>query len=138
MLQNHNDRSREYREEARFAIKESFWTLRRIVPLFLGVLSVLVLVGWGLRSTNIVDKDIDREVVQYSQQYTESKQAKLQNLYTQYTNLQIRVAEAEANGQNSIVAAVHAQQKAILAQMKRETTNIPSSEVPEEVERLIK
>lgn len=128
----------EYRQDVNEAVGDASWTLRRILPLLLGVLLVMVLIGWVLQSTGIISMNIDREVTQHSRQYTESKQAMLQTLYTEYANLQTKAAEAEASGQANVAEAVKAQQMAILSQMRREATNIPQSELPVEVGRLIR
>ncbi len=128
----------EYRDDMNRVAKDSAWTLWRFLPLGLLIVVLLTFLGWGLKSAGIIGKDIDREVVQHSRQYTESKQAKLQNLYTEYTNLQTKAAQAEAGGQEKVANAVKVQQRAILAQMKREATNIPNSELPSEVHRLIR
>jgi len=112
----------EYRDGATIVAKESAWTFWRFLPLLL-----LVIIG----------KDIEREVVQHSQQYVESKQAKLQNLYTKYVELQTKATEAEFAGVTELVDVYYAQQKAILVQMRREVTNIPSHQVPPEVQKLL-
>jgi uncharacterized membrane protein len=117
--------------------KDVSWTIWRFLPIFLLVIVILTIIGWGLQSAGIIGKNIEREVVQHSRQFIESKQAKLQNLYTQYLDLQTKAIEAETVGATEVVKAVQAQQKAIIAQMRREATNIPTSEVPAEVQRLI-
>lgn len=127
----------DYRGEARRVIKDSHWTFWKILPLVLVVLAVMVVLGWALQAAGIIDMNIQREVTQQSQQYTESQQARLQNLYTEYTSLQTAAATARANNQDEVLQAVEAQQMALIAQMRRITTNIPSSEVPEEVRTLL-
>jgi uncharacterized membrane protein len=127
----------EYRDEMRRVSKDVSWTIWRFLPIFLLVIVILTIIGWGLQSAGIIGKNIEREVVQHSRQFIESKQAKLQNLYTQYLDLQTKAIEAETVGATEVVKAVQAQQKAIIAQMRREATNIPTSEVPAEVQRLI-
>ena len=127
----------DYRGEARKVIKDSHWTFWKILPLVLVVLAVMVVLGWALQAAGIIDMNIQREVTQQSQQYTESQQARLQNLYTEYASLQTAAATARANNQDEVLQAVEAQQMALIAQMRRITTNIPSSEVPEEVRTLL-
>ncbi|MBT3690393.1 hypothetical protein HOE31_00300 [bacterium] len=127
----------EYRDGATIVAKESAWTFWRFLPLLLLVIVVVLLVVWSLKSTGIIGKDIEREVVQHSQQYVESKQAKLQNLYTKYVELQTKATEAEFAGVTELVDVYYAQQKAILVQMRREVTNIPSHQVPPEVQKLL-
>lgn len=128
----------DYRNDAREVIKETNWTIWKIIPTLLLVAVVITVLGWGLKSVGIIGKDIDREVVQHSRQYTESKQASLQNLYTQYVGLQTKVAEAEAIGSTKVAEAVMAQQMAIIAQMRRKAGNIPSSELPSNIQQLIR
>ena len=127
----------EYRRDMREVSRQANWTFWKFLPLFLGVIVVLVLVGWGIQASGIIGKNIDREVTQQSQQYTESQQAKLQNLYTEYTDLQLEAAKYEATDKVELARAVEAQQKALIAQMRRITTNISDSEVPEEVRELL-
>ena len=128
----------DYRNEAQEVIKETNWTIWKIIPTLFIVALVITVFGWGLKSAGIIGKDIDREVVQHSRQYTESKQASLQNLYTQYVGLQTKVAEAEAVGSTKVAEAAMAQQMAIIAQMRREAGNIPSSELPSNIQQLIR
>jgi len=127
----------EYRNEASVVAKEATWTVWRFLPLFILVIIILTVIGWGLKSAGIIGMDIEREVVQHSRQFVESKQAKLQSLYTQYVNLQTKVAEANAAGATKVAQATEAQQMALLAQMKREAINIPSHKIPTEVQQLI-
>ncbi len=129
--------SEEWRKEIDGVAKDASWTVMRFLPVGLLIVAIIVVLGWFLLSTGIISMNIDREVVQHSRQYTESKQGMLQNLYTEYANLQTKVAEAEANGSTNVADAARAQQGALLAQMKREATNIPSSQIPPEVKRLI-
>ena len=112
----------EYRDGATIVAKESAWTFWRFLPLLLLVIVVVLLVVWSLKSTGIIGKDIEREVVQHSQQYVE---------------LQTKATEAEFAGVTELVDVYYAQQKAILVQMRREVTNIPSHQVPPEVQKLL-
>ena len=129
--------SKEYRDGMNEVAKDTSWTVMRFLPVGLLIVAILVMLGWFLQSTGIISMNIDREVVQHSRQYTESKQGMLQNLYTEYANLQTKVVEAEANGATNVADAARAQQGALLAQMKREATNIPNSQIPPEVKRII-
>ena len=127
----------DYRNDVRNTLKEGRWTMWEVLPTALLVIMIVLAIGWVLQATGIITMNIEREVVQHSRQYTESKQAMLQNLYTQYAQLQTKVAEAEHNGATNVAEMARAQQRALLAQMKREATNIPSSQIPAEVSRLI-
>ncbi len=127
----------DYRDSVKEAIRKGSWTFGKLLPWGILGLIILVVIGWGLHSSEIIDKNIDREVTQYSRQYTESKQAILQNLYSQYASLQTGIAEAEANNLTDVAEAKQAQQKALVLQMKREATNIPHDQIPTEVKQLI-
>ena len=129
--------SKEYRNGMREVKSDVTWTIWKFLPVIALGIIILVVLGWFLQSTGIINMNIEREVIQHSRQYTESKQAMLQNLYTQYSDLQTKVAEAQANGSTNVAESAQAQQRALLAQMKREATNIPVSQIPDEVKRLI-
>ncbi|MEI7621548.1 MAG: hypothetical protein WCJ51_03355 [Candidatus Moraniibacteriota bacterium] len=127
----------EYRDAVNEGIREGAWTLRKLLPWGILGIIILVVIGWGLHSSEIIDKNIDREITQHSRQYTESKQAILQNLYSQYASLQTGIVEAEANSLTDVAEAKQAQQKALVLQMKREATNIPHDQIPAEIKILI-
>ena len=129
--------SKEYRNGMREVKSDVTWTIWKSLPVIALGIIILVVLGWFLQSTGIINMNIEREVIQHSRQYTESKQAMLQNLYTQYSDLQTKVAEAHANGSTNVAESAQAKQRALLAQMKREATNIPVSQIPDEVKRLI-
>lgn len=128
----------EYRNQVSTGIKESYWTIGKILPIGLLVIGILMFLGWGLQSAGIISKNIEREVVQHSRQYTESKQAMLSTLYAEYTRLQTQFIEANNNEQGELAAAVNAQRSAIVFQMKRESANIPESEIPAEIKQVIR
>jgi len=127
----------DYRDAANEVRREAWWTLRKFIALVVVLLCVVVVLGWGLKRAGIIGMNIDRNVVQQSQQYVESKQAKLQTLYSEYMDLEVRRTEASLAKATELEAALKAQKGALLAQMRREVTNIPSSEVPEEVANLL-
>lgn len=127
----------DYRDEFREGEREARWTLGRLVPYLLIFLIVSLVVGWLIKATYIVDKDIDREVTTHSRQYVESAQARLENLVSQYAGLEVKVAEARASEESETLAALEAQQTAILNQMRGLAGKIPSSEVPTSVQRLL-
>lgn len=126
-----------YRDEVREAVREAHWTFWKVLPYALVALAVFVAIGFGLQALGIIGKDIEREVVQHSRQYIESKQVQLQALYTEYVRLQTKAVEAETSDQPKVAEALRAQQFALLSQMRREATNIPSGKVPEEIRSLL-
>ena len=127
----------DYRVAARTVRREAWWTLWQFWTLLVVGILIVVAIGWGLKRAGIIGMNIDREVVQQSQQYVESKQAKLQNTYSEYMDLETRRAEASLAGATDVEAALKAQKGALIAQMRREVTNIPDSEVPKEVATLL-
>lgn len=128
------DQRKEFKED----LREGRWGVMQFILKFvLPILLVLMVIGWGLQSAGIISMNIERETVQHSRQYTESKQAKMQNLYTQYANLQTEVIDFDAEGKTEQANARRSQQKAILAQMRREVTNIPKSQIPEEIRSIL-
>ena len=75
--------------------------------------------------------NLHRENIQSSQQYTESQVQRLQNLYTEYNSLDVKIAEAGED--SALVDALKAQQKALVSQMETIADLIPESEVPQDI-----
>lgn len=68
----------EYRETASTVATESRWTFFRFLPLFVGVVVILSLVGFGLRSMGLLGNTIvEREVFEASYQRSESIKAQI-------------------------------------------------------------
>ena len=129
--------NREYRDETSEFLNEANWTIGKLLPTLALIVIVSVVIGWFLTGSGIIKKDIEREVVQHSRQYVEGKQLSLQNLYTKYVSLQTDAVKADSVGKTKVADAIRAQQMALLNQIKREAINIPSSEIPGEVRKLI-
>lgn len=127
----------DFRDDFREVETEARWTLGRLVPYLFILLIVGIAVGWFIKMTYIVDKDIDREVTTHSRQYVESTQARLENLMSQYTGLEVKIAEVSASEEPDTLAALKAQQTALLNQMRGLADKIPSSEVPTSVQRAL-
>ena len=126
-----------YREDIRRAEREARWTLGRLIPYLFILMIVSLVIGWIVKTTLIVDKDIDREVTTHSRQYVESTQAELANLVSQYTALDVKIVEAGASEESDTLLALRAQQTAILNQMRGLADKISSSEVPISVQRVL-
>lgn len=123
--------SEDYRNEVRAGIKEANWTIWKVLPTVVLVGVILVILGWGLKAVGIIGKDIEREVVQHSRQYTETKASLLEKLHNDYLQLSAEIAEFNASeGADEIVSAKSAQQKAILRRMRTESDRMPESQVP--------
>jgi len=91
---------------------------------------LLILLGFGMQALGIISIGIQREVVQHSQPYVETKISLLHSLYNDWLQLDSEVAES---GNETVIRAKTAQQKAILMQMREESELIPSSEVPQSI-----
>ena len=104
------------------------------VSILLAVLIFGTLVFWGLTATGIITLGIQREVVQHSQQYVETKLNLLWSLYNSWTRLDAEIAEATDSG---VVEAKKAQQVATFSQMKQEASMIPEDTVPQEIREFI-
>jgi len=103
-----------------------------------GIIIVLVVVMallWGATYLLTLGErpliNLHRENIQSSQQYTEAQVQRLQNLYTEYNSLGVKIAEAGEN--SALVDALKAQQKALVSQMETIADLIPESEVPQDI-----
>ncbi len=98
----------------------------------------LLIVGLIFAVSEIGFINIHREVVQHSQQYTESKVHLLQSLQNDWLELESDIAELSTEeGNGALIAAKEAQQEAIVNQMHTEAGLIPSSEIPADVARFL-
>jgi len=132
----------EYKEDR----KEASKAVRAWIPFGLGLgafvlVIVLVLIFAGLAVWGgyaIIHKAFEREIVQQSQQYTESKGALLHKLYGEYIQLDADITMLEASGGNrEVINAKIAQQKELVGRIKYEASLVPDSEVPDEVRAFI-
>lgn len=63
----------EYREDASYVATEAGWTVRRFLPLFLGVVALLFVVGFGLNSLGLFGRTVvERKVFEQSFQRSEA------------------------------------------------------------------
>lgn len=68
----------EYRNDARVVAKEARWTFWRFLPLILGAMVVLAMVGFGLRSAGLIGGTIvERKVFEQSYQRSEAFKARI-------------------------------------------------------------
>lgn len=115
-------------------VKPFFKSLPGAVLVTVVVLAIVTLLGMALTGTGIFFRDIEREVVQHSRQYTETKTGILQSLHSDWLALESEIKALSGDpGNQSIVDAKRSQQKAIVRQMRSEADLIPESEVPRSV-----
>lgn len=95
------------------------------------ILTVLLVLGWGLQAAGIVSMNIRREVVQQSQQYSETKVSLLHKYHNDWLQLEAEIAQFGDNPQ--LVQAKRAQQANLVMTMREEAARIPKSEVPEAI-----
>jgi len=127
----------EWRKGVTQVTKDGSWTVKKLIPLGLLIFGILIIGVWILKGSDIIKMDIERETIQHSRQYIEPRVAKMQNLYTEYTKLQTRSAEAEERGAMKVAKTIRAQQIAQIDQMRLEAGNIPAHEIPEKIKQLL-
>ena len=70
--------STQYRKDADEVARESAWTFKRFLPLFLIVVIVLSIVGFGLRSMGVFGKTVvERKVFEQSYQRSEALKSQI-------------------------------------------------------------
>lgn len=127
-----------YRDEVRDIEKEAGFTLVRILKWGIPTIVTLALLGWLAQSLGIISMNIQRETVQHSQQYTETKVALLNKLYSDYEQLGAEMAELRSvAGNDEIIAAKQAQQRATLKRLRNEAGLIPNSQVPDHIQSFL-
>lgn len=68
----------EYRSEVNVVAKEAGWTVRRFLPLFLGVVLILAILGFGLNSLGLLGRTVvEREVFENSYQRSEALKSQI-------------------------------------------------------------
>lgn len=122
----------EYRDELKRASKEApytAWTFLKWGLLAIIVVAILVFLAQAL---GIISINIQREVVQHSQQYVETKVNLLNKLHTDWFQLNAEIAELKASDEDNseIIAAKVAQQKNIVNRIQTEADMIPDSQIP--------
>ncbi|RLB87180.1 MAG: hypothetical protein DRH10_09540 [Deltaproteobacteria bacterium] len=124
----------EYRNELKRVSREAPYTAWTFLKWGLLVLLVFTILAFIAQALGIISINIQREVVQHSQQYVETKVNLLNKLHTDYLQLDAEIAELRAGeGNEEIIEAKRAQQKNIVTRMKTEAEMIPNSQVPASV-----
>ena len=122
----------QYRNDLNAAGKEVGFTLRKLLMWGIPIIIVLTLLGWLAQSLGIVSMNIEREKVQHSQQYSETKVSLLNKLYNDILTLDAEIAELRTTeGNEEIISAKQAQQRAGINRLRSEADLIPSSQVPD-------
>ena len=128
----------QYRDDMRNVDKEVGFTLGKLLKWGIPTILVISLLGWLAQSLGIVSMNIEREKIQHSQQYTETKVALLNKLYSDYEQLGAEMAELRSvAGNDEIIAAKQAQQRATLKRLRNEADLIPSSQVPDHIQSFL-
>lgn len=71
-------RDDQYRDDAKYVAREAGWTVRRFLPLFLGVVAVLAVVGFGLNSLGLLGRTVvERKVFEQSYQRSEALKSQI-------------------------------------------------------------
>ena len=124
----------EYRKEVNGVEKEVPFIIWKIVKWGIPLLVVVLLLGFGLQSTGIVSMNINREIVQHSQQYVETKINLLNKLHADWYELDTDITELRVGGGNEeLIAAKKAQQKNSTKRILTEAGMIPSFQLPENI-----
>ena len=72
------DDQKSYRDEAGHVAREAGWTVRRFLPLFLGVVAVLGITGFTLNSLGLLGRTVvEREVFEHSYQRSEALKSQI-------------------------------------------------------------
>jgi len=128
----------DYRKDVKEVGKEIPFTLWTFFKWILGVMVVLAVLGFIAQSLGIISLNIEREKVQHSQQYTETKVTLLEKLHSDWFQLNSEITELKSGeGNEEIIDAKKAQQKSIVKRIKTEASRIPNSQIPDEIKTFI-
>ena len=110
----------------------------KYVLIGLACLVGLVALAWGLMAANIVSLGIQREAIQHSQPYVETKISLLHKLHTDWMQLDAEIAELKTIPESqSIITAKQAQQKSIIIRLREEAELLPDSQVPTSIAQFL-
>lgn len=127
-----------YREDVKTVDKEVGFTLWKLFKWGIPIIIVLLLLGWLVQSSGIISMDIEREKIQHSQQYSETKVVLLNKLHSDYLTLDAEIAELRTvDGNEDIIVAKKAQQKAGIRRLRNEADLISSSQVPDHIKAFL-
>lgn len=128
----------QYCDDVRDVEKVVGFTLFKLLKWGIPIIVVLSLLGWLAQSLGIISMNIEREKIQHSQQYTETKVSLLNKLYSDYEQLGTEIAELRSvEGNDEIITAKQAQQKATIKRLRTEADLIPSSQVPDHIKSFL-
>jgi len=109
-------------------------SIKKSILIGLAVLAGFVLISWALMATNIISFGIQREAIQQSQPYVETKVSLLHKLHTDWFQLDTEIAELQViPDSQDIIKAKRAQQKNIVIRMEEEANLISASQIPDSI-----
>lgn len=83
-----------YRDEARTAVKETYWTMWKVVPIIL----IIVAIGFGVKSLGLVGgKMVERQVLVNSHQYIEGMDQRAGVLKANIAELDVMISMGDGN-----------------------------------------
>lgn len=130
----------DYRREVREIGKEVPFTLWTFFKWALGIIVVVAVLGFFAQMLGIISINIEREKVQHSQPYVETKATLLLKLHSDWTQLEAEVVQLRADdsgGNFEIIVAKKAQQKSIIKRMQEEVTRIPEGKIPSSIKEFL-
>lgn len=128
----------EFRRDVKEAEKEGWFVLGRVLKWGIPTILVFAVLAFLAQSLGIISLDIQREVIQHSQQYVETKVNLLNKLHNDWLQLDAEIAELRAeDGNEEIITAKQAQQKNTANRIRTEAGMIPDSQVPAAVQSFI-
>ncbi|MFA4942999.1 MAG: hypothetical protein WC564_05180 [Patescibacteria group bacterium] len=130
--------SNEYRNEVRKIGKDVPFTFWTFFKWSLGFIIVVAVLGFVAQSLGIISLSIEREKIQHSQPYIETKVVLLEKLHNDWYDLEAEIVELKlAKESDEFISAKQAQQKNIVKRIKAEANLIPESQIPEEINDFI-
>jgi capsule polysaccharide export protein KpsE/RkpR len=130
----------DYRREVREIGKEVPFTLWTFFKWALGIIVVVAVLVFLAQMLGIISINIEREKVQRSQPYVETKATLLLKLHSDWTQLEAEVVQLRADdsdGNFEIIVAKKAQQKSIIKRMQEEVTRIPEEKIPSSIKEFL-
>jgi len=130
----------DYRKEVRGIGKEMPFTLWTFFKWMLGIIIVVAVLGFFAQMLGIISINIEREKVQHSQPYVETKATLLLKLHSDWNQLESEITQLrvdDPDGNNEIIVAKKSQQKSIVKRMQEEATRIPDGKIPADVKEFL-
>jgi hypothetical protein len=110
----------------------------KAIGIGLAIIVGIVVLSWGLMASNIVSFGIQREAIQQSQPYVETKISLLHKLHTDWLQLDAEITEARVAGQEAVVSSKIGQQKEIVNRMRYEAGLIAQSQIPDSIKYFLR